>query len=137
LAVGDLWNDGRLSAVIVNRNGRPSLLTNRVKYPNHWMEVRTIGTKSNRSGIGARLTVKTRSRVQIDEIRSGSSYLSNNDMRAHFGLGANAEVEYLEVRWPSGLVERFRALNVDSIVTVKEGTGKLVQATSPNARADR
>jgi len=101
------------------------------------MEVRTVGTKSNRSGIGARLSVKTRSRVQIDEIRSGSSYLSNNDMRAHFGLGANAEVEYLEVRWPSGLVERFRAQNVDSIVTVKEGTGKLVQATSPNARADR
>lgn len=137
LAVGDLWNDGRLSAVIVNRNGRPSLLTNHVKYSNHWMEVRTVGTKSNRSGIGARLTLKTSSRKQIDEVRSGSSYLSNNDMRAHFGLGANSEVEYLEVRWPSGLVERYRRPRVDSIVMVKEGSGEAVQVARSNVSDER
>src|SRR5436309_1799351 len=79
LAVGDLWNDGRLSAVIANRSGPPSMLVNRTTYPNHWIEVKAVGTRSNRSGIGAGLLLKTNSREQIDEIRSGSSYISNND----------------------------------------------------------
>ncbi len=127
LAVGDLWNDGRLSAVIVNRNGPPSLLVNRVTYGNHWIEIKTVGTRSNRSGIGARLALKTASRTQIDEVRSGSSYISNSDMRVHFGLGATPKIEYLEVRWPSGLVERFRNPPVDSVVTVKEGSGETVE----------
>jgi hypothetical protein len=126
LAVGDLWNDGRLSAVIANRSEPPSLLVNRVTYSNHWIEIKTAGTRSNRSGIGARVAVKTASRTQIDEVRSGSSYISNSDMRLHFGLGATARIEYLEVRWPSGLVERFRDAPVDSIVTVKEGSGETV-----------
>jgi hypothetical protein len=73
------------------------------------------------------LTLKTASRTQIDEVRSGSSYISNNDMRVHFGLGATPEIEYLEVHWPSGLVERFRNLPLDTIVMVKEGTGEPVQ----------
>jgi hypothetical protein len=137
LAVGDLWNDGRLSAVVVNRNAAPSLLVNRMKYANHWIAVRLVGSLSNRSGIGARLTLKSRSRLQIDEVRSGSSYISNNDMRVHFGLGANTEVEHLEVRWPSGLVERYRHPAVDSIVTVKEGTGEVVRTASGSAQADR
>jgi enediyne biosynthesis protein E4 len=134
LAVGDLWNDGRLSAVIVNRNGPPSLLVNRVAYPNHWIEIKTVGTRSNRSGIGARLTLKTASRTQIDEVRSGSSYISNNDMRVHFGLGATSKMEYLEVHWPSGLVERFRDPPLDSIVTVKEGSGETVKPPKETAR---
>ena len=129
LAIGDLWNDGRLSAVIVNRNDRPGLLVNRVKYPNHWIEIKTAGTKSNRSGIGARLVLKSASRTQIDEVRSGSSYISNNDMRTHFGLGTTNKIEYLEVRWPSGLVERFGNPRVDSIVVVTEGLGQRVLAT--------
>jgi enediyne biosynthesis protein E4 len=130
LATGDLWNDGRLSAVIVNRNDRPSLLVNRVKYPNHWIEVKTVGTKSNRDGIGARLALKSATRTQIDEVRSGSSYISNNDMRTHFGLGTINKIEYLEVRWPSGLVERFGNPRVDSIVVVTEGSGRQVLGTS-------
>lgn len=129
LAVGDLWNDGRLSAVIVNRNARPSLLVNRMTYPNHWIEVKTVGTRSNRSGIGARLVLKTAARNQIDEVRSGSSYISNNDMRVHFGLGKLNKIEYLEVRWPGGLVERFRNLPLDSIVAVIEGSGQVVEQT--------
>jgi hypothetical protein len=129
LAIGDLWNDGRLSAVIVNRNDRPGLLANRVKYLNHWIEIKTVGTKSNRSGVGARLVLKTASRTQVDEVRSGSSYISNNDMRTHFGLGTTNKIEYLEVRWPSGLVERFGDLRVDSIVVATEGLGQRVLAT--------
>jgi enediyne biosynthesis protein E4 len=130
LAVGDLWNDGRLSAVVVNRNSRPSLLVNRVTYPNHWIEIKTAGTNSNRSGIGARLAIKTASRRQIDEVRSGSSYISNSDTRVHFGLGAINKIEYLEVRWPSGLVERYRNPRVDSIVVVIEGSGQPVGPTT-------
>jgi len=127
LAVGDLWNNGRLSAVIVNRNAPPSLLVNQVTYPNHWIEIKTVGTRSNRSGIGARLILKTASRTQVDEVRSGSSYISNGDMRVHFGLGALTKIENLEVHWPSGLVECFRNPPVDSIVTVKEGSGEPVE----------
>jgi hypothetical protein len=126
LAIGDLWNDGRLSAVISNRNGPPSLLMNQKTYANHWIEISTVGTRSNRSGIGARLVLKTALRAQFEEVRSGSSYISNNDMRVHFGLGALTKIEYLEIRWPSGLVEHFSNPPVDSIVVVKEGSGKSV-----------
>jgi len=124
LAIGDLWNDGRLSAVIVNRNRAPSLLVNRTTYPNHWIEIKTVGTDSNRSGIGARLVLKTATRTEIDEVRSGSSYISNNDMRVHFGLGRIRKIEYLEVRWPSGLVERYLDPPADSIAVVVEGSGQ-------------
>src|SRR5438876_562827 len=136
LAIGDLWNDGRLSAVIVNRNGAPSLLVNRTTYPNHWIEIKTVGSDSNRSGIGARLVLKTATRTQIDEVRSGSSYISNNDMRVHFGLGRIKEIEYLEVRWPSGLVERYLNPRADCIVVVIEGSGQPVGRTmqKPNRK---
>ncbi len=134
LAVGDLWNDGRLSAVIVNRNDPPSLLVNRTAYPNHWIAIKTIGTKSNRDGIGARLTLKTARRQQVDEVRSGSSYISNNDMRVHFGLGASTHVEFLEVRWPSGLIERFSSPAIDAILTVREGSGNPVQPSDTDRK---
>jgi len=123
LAVGDLWNDGRISAVISNMNAAPSLLVNQIRSPNHWVAIRTVGTKSNRDGIGARVSVKTATRTLVDEVRSGSSYISNSDMRVHFGLGAATKLEWVEVRWPSGLVERFMNLNVDEIQTIKEDTG--------------
>ncbi len=124
LAVGDLWNDGRLSAVVVNMNDRPSLLVNQAKYRNHWIAIRTLGTKSNRDGIGARMELHTPSRVQRDQVRSGSSYISQNDMRVHFGLGAEMRGLSLVVRWPSGLVEQFDNLRADQVVTVVEGSGE-------------
>ena len=124
LAVGDLWNDGKMSAVISNMNAPPSLLVNQVRSGNHWIGLRTVGTKSNRDGIGARLTLKAGARTYVDEVRSGSSYNSNHDMRIHFGLGSVAKVDYVDVRWPSGLVERFSDVAVDGISTLKEGTGK-------------
>jgi hypothetical protein len=130
LAVGDLWNDGRMSAVISNMNATPSLLVNQIRNSNHWIAVRTIGTKSNRDGIGARIRVKTPSRILVDEVRSGSSYDSNSDMRVHFGLGAAAKVEWVEIRWPSGLVEHFANLAVDAINTLKEGSGAPTETTS-------
>ena len=123
LAVGDLWNDGRMSAVVSNMNGPVSLLVNQVRSGNHWIAIRTTGSKSNRDGIGARIRLRAGDRILVDEVRSGSSYDSNNDMRVHFGLGGNERVEWLEVRWPSGLTEKFSNVRVDAVETLKEGSG--------------
>jgi hypothetical protein len=124
MAIADLWNDGRLSIVISNMNETPSLLVNNVSSGNHWVTLRTNGTRSNRDGIGAKITVRANSRVMVSEVRSGSSYISQNDLRVHFGLGAANRIDSVEVRWPSGLVERFDNLPVDRIHTLTEGTGK-------------
>ncbi len=132
LAIGDLWNDGRISAVISNMNAPPSLLVNQVRSLNHWIGLRLQGTKSNRDGIGARVTVKVGPRVLVDEVRSGSSYDSNNDMRVHFGLGAAAKMDSIQVRWPSGVVEQFDGISVDAIHTLKEGSGTAVKAVEKN-----
>jgi hypothetical protein len=126
LAVGDLWNDGRMSAVVSNMNAPVSLLVNQVKSGNHWIAFKTAGTKSNRDGIGAKIRVKAGGRILVDEVRSGSSYDSNNDMRVHFGLGRNDKVDWVEVRWPSGSTEKFSGLHVDGIQTLKEGSGAAI-----------
>src|SRR6267154_1846287 len=143
LAVGDLWNDGRMSAVISNMNAPPMLLVNDVRNANHWIALRTIGTsfspapggsKSNRDGIGGKITVKAGTRTLVDEVRSGSSYVSNSDMRVHFGLGSATKIEWVQVRWPSGLTERFENLPVDSIHALKEGSGTPVSPPPPPAK---
>ncbi len=142
LAIGDLWNDGRLSAVISNMNAPPSLLVNDVRTPNHWIAFHLVGNsfasasspmkasapaapnfRSNRDAIGARITMKAGARLFVDEVRSGSSYDSNSDMRVHFGLGSATKLDFIQIRWPSGLVEQFDNLAVDKIHTLKEGTG--------------
>jgi hypothetical protein len=123
LAVGDLWNDGRISAVVSNMNAAPSLIVNQVRLPNHWIAIHLQGTKSNRDGIGARVSVKTANRILVDEVRSGSSYSSSSDMRVHFGLGASMKIEWAEIRWPSGLTERFTNFKADEVQAVREGTG--------------
>jgi hypothetical protein len=133
LAVGDLWNDGRISAVVSNMNARPSLLVNEVHNGNHWVAVKTVGTRSNRDGIGARITIKMGNRTLVDEVRSGSSYDSQSDLRVHFGLGASTRVDSLEVRWPNGNLERFGELKIDSVNTVTEGTGSAVEADPKKA----
>jgi hypothetical protein len=134
LAIGDLWNDGRISAVVNNMNAAPSLLVNQVRSSSHWIAVHTVGTKSNPDGIGARIRVKAGARVLVDEVRSGSSYISNSDMRVHFGLGKAEKVEWVEIRWPRGLTERFSNLPVDQIHTLKEGSGTPVEVAAEKAR---
>jgi len=123
LAIGDLWNDGKQSAVVSNMNAPPSLLVNQVRTANHWVEIRTVGTKSNRDGIGAKIRVHAGTRTWVDEVRSGSSYDSQNDIRVHFGLGAATKIDWVEIRWLSGRTERFEGLAVDKIHVLKEGTG--------------
>jgi len=124
LAVGDLWNDGQQAIVINNMHSKPSLLVNTVRSENHWVGFKTVGTRSNHDGIGAKITVHTAIRVLVDEVRSGSSYISQNDLRVHFGLGRAAKIDSVEVRWPSGIVERFSDLALDSIHTLTECAGK-------------
>jgi len=137
LAIGDLWNNGQLSAVISNMNAPPSLLVNDIRTANHWIAFHLIGTsfasslqklRTNRDAIGARITIKAGSRLFVDEVRSGSSYDSNNDMRVHFGLGPATKLDSVHVRWPSGLLEKFDNLAVDKLHIVKEGAGLAVKS---------
>jgi enediyne biosynthesis protein E4 len=127
LAIGDFWNDGRLSAVVSNMNAPPSLLVNQVKNGNHWVAIKTEGVKSNRDGLGARIRVKVGPRILVDEVRSGSSYISNNDRRVHFGLGSATQIDWIEIRWLNGLTETFEKQGIDRILTLKEGTGKVAR----------
>jgi len=134
LAIADLWNSGQLSAVVSNMNAPPSLLVNDLHNENHWIAFHLIGTsfgitsqklRTSRDALGARITLKAGSCIFVDEVRSGSSYDSNNDMRAHFGLGSLTKLDSIEIRWPSGLVEHFDHLGVDKIHTLKEGSAKM------------
>ncbi len=124
LAIADLWNNGKLSAVITNMGARPSLLVNEAPNHNHWISFKAVGSKSNRDGIGARITLRAGDRIIVDEVRSGSSYSSSSDMRVHFGLGLTTKIDSLRVRWPSGLIEQFADLKIDAINILKEGAGK-------------
>jgi len=123
LAIADLWNDGRISAVVNNLSDFPMLLVNEAKNGNHWLGMRLVGTQSNRSAIGARVTVSGEKRAWVDEVRSGSSYNSSGDLRLHFGLGGEDKISGVEVRWPNGETEQFGVEGVDRMVTLVEGKG--------------
>jgi hypothetical protein len=126
-AFGDFDNDGRVDVVVNEMNDTPSLLHSTTVNRNHWVLIRLEGTKSNRSAIGARVTCVTGSLRQIDEVRSGGSFFSQNDFRLHFGLGAASRIDVLEIRWPSGTVERIRDLTPDRVISIKEGSGRVSQ----------
>jgi hypothetical protein len=123
LATADLWNDGRVEAVVNNLSERPMLLVNVAKNANHWLGVKLTGTRSNRSAIGARVVLHGTKRSWVDEVRSGSSYNSSSDLRLHFGLGAETRLSSVEVRWPNGQRESFAVPAVDRIVELMEGKG--------------
>ncbi len=127
LAIADLWNDGRLSAVVNNLSDRPLLLVNEARNGNHWLGVKLTGTRSNRDGIGARVLLHGSKRTWVDEVRSGSSYNSSNDLRLHFGLGTETSIASIEVRWPNGERETFRAPGVDRFLELIEGKGIAVR----------
>ena len=133
-AFGDFDNDGRVDVVVNNLDDAPSLLRNECRNSNNWLMVKCIGTKSNRSAIGARVSVTTGSHTQIDEVMSGSSYYSQNDLRLHFGLGASRQADRVEVRWPSGSTEALERVAGNRVVIVREGEG-IVSDGTPSAKA--
>jgi hypothetical protein len=123
LAVGDLFNDGNMDLVVEDLQGSPMVLRNPGLPGRHWVSFELAGTKSNRLAIGARLKLVADGIAQTDEIHSGGSYLSQNDLRVHFGLGAATKIESLEIRWPSGAAETLKNLDADKFYSVLEGQG--------------
>jgi enediyne biosynthesis protein E4 len=121
-AFGDFDNDGDIDVLVVNLNEPPSLLRNDLTGGNHWIKVKLIGVKSNRSAIGARVIARYGGKVQAQEVLAQSSFYSVDDRRVHFGLGQERTVD-LEIRWPSGVKDLLSNVKVDRIITVKEGIG--------------
>ena len=119
-AFGDIDNDGSIEIAINNQNEPPSLLKQMTRPVGHWLLLKLVGTRSNRSAIGAHVTVFANGRAQIGEVRSGGSYLSQNDLRLHFGLGSATEAQRIEVLWPSGKRQSWRELRADRIVPLRE-----------------
>jgi len=121
-AFGDFDNDGDMDILVVNQNEPPSLLRNDVSGKHHWIKIKLRGVQSNRSAIGARVTVRYGENVQVQEVLSQSSYLSVNDTRLHFGLGSATTAD-IEIRWPLGSVERLTGMTADQLIHVTEGSG--------------
>jgi len=128
MAVGDLFNDGKIDVVINVMDGHPVLLRNVNDDKNHWIELKLVGgPKSPRDAVGATVYLKANGMRQREDVLSGGSYASNNDPRPHFGLGQATTVDDIEVHWPSGKAEHFTVPGVDQIVPLTEGAGKSAQ----------
>jgi hypothetical protein len=115
---------------MTNLDASPVLLRNEVPAAGHWLEIKTIGTKSNRDGYGAKIEVTVEGVTRYAEVRAGSSFESSSDPRAHFGLGTATRVDGIVVRWPSGQVDKVGALGADQVLTIREGrglSGKLIK----------
>ncbi len=122
-AFGDINNDGNVDIVVLNVGEPPSLLLNQNNNANHRVLFKLVGMKSNKAAIGARITVTAGKLIQIDEVRGGASYLSQNDLRLHFGLGVNNTMSEVAIRWPNGESQVLRDVPADFIYTVSEGSG--------------
>ncbi len=122
-AFGDVFNTGNVDVLLLNVGEAPSLLKNTNADGYHRVLFKLIGTKSNRAAIGARVTIRSAGVKQFSEVRGGASYLSQNDLRLHFGLGTAKKMESVEIRWPNGTVETFQNVAADCIYTIVEGAG--------------
>lgn len=127
VAFGDIDNDGDIDLVINDLDGSPQLLRNEGGGANNSVLIKTIGERSNRDGIGARVKVISQDLTQIDEVRSGASYISHNDLRLHFGLEKRTKIDLIEVRWPSGAIEKIEGVAANKILVIKEGKGIVEQ----------
>jgi enediyne biosynthesis protein E4 len=129
-AYADFDNDGSVDILVSNIDEQPQLLKNQLKSQCNWLELRLVGTRSNRDAIGASVTVRSGDLTQYDRVRTGGSYISGNELRLHFGLGTHATVDSFEIKWPTGAVEKIPNVPVDRILTIKEGSG-IVAAVAP------
>lgn len=133
-AFGDYDNDGAMDALVLNLNDLPSLLRNVGGNQQNWIKIKLVGTKCNRTAIGARVRVFTGKHVQMDEVHSGTSVMSQSDLRLHFGLGKAETVDAIEVKWPTTQkIERFAQVKANQILTIREGEG-IVATTKPKAK---
>jgi hypothetical protein len=124
-AFGDYDEDGDLDVIFNDLDGPPMLLRNDGgSTAGHWLSLKLTGTKSNRNAVGARVTLRAGGLTQIDEVHGGDSYLSHSDWRLHFGLGQSKLVDEITIRWPTGAVEKLTKVEVDRVVSIKEGKGK-------------
>ncbi len=121
-AFGDFDNDGDMDILVMNLNEPPSLLRNDLRSSDNWLKVKLVGVKSNRSAIGARVTVHYGDKLQAQEVLAQTSYLSVNDRRLHFGLGRSTAVS-LDIRWPSGVLEQISNASVNRLLEITEGSG--------------
>ena len=131
---GDLDNDGDVDIVINNLDGAAQVLRNDGGNASNSVLIKTVGVKSNRDGIGARLKVVSGDLAQVDEVRSGDSYISQSDLRLHFGLEKKTKIDLIEVRWPSGTVDKITNINANKILTIKEGQGLISQKDFNNSQ---
>jgi enediyne biosynthesis protein E4 len=131
-AFGDINDDGCVDLVTLNVGLPPSLLLNDCPITTHSVLFKLVGTKKNRAAIGARITITAGKLLSFSEVKAGASYLSQNDLRVHFGLGTEKTIESVVVRWPNGNVEKIQNVTADAIYTIVEGQG--ITATKPFAR---
>jgi len=123
-----------MDALILNMNDPPSLLRNDGGNQQNWIKIKLLGTKCNRTAIGARVRVVTGKHVQMDEVHSGTSVMSQSDLRLHFGLGKNQTVDLIEVQWPTTQkLEQFKQLKANQIFTIREGSG-IVHHAGPKSK---
>ncbi len=120
LAVGDLDNDGRVDAVVTTNGGPAHIMHNETATPNHWLLLNLVGHKSNRDGIGAEIKLTTGKGPQYVTVTTAGSYLSSNDKRAHFGLGTDPTAKSIEIRWPSGIVQKLENVRGDQVLKIDE-----------------
>jgi hypothetical protein len=124
-------NDGDVDVLVLNMNETPSLLRNDGGNKNNWIKLKLIGTVCNRTAIGARVRVVTGKHSQIDEVHTGTSVMSQSDLRLHFGVGQAKQIDLIEVKWPTTQkIEQFKNVEVNQILTIKEGEG-IVKADKP------
>jgi len=121
-AFGDFDNDGDIDVLVVNNDERPTLLRNDTA-SGRWITLRLEGTVSNHDAIGAHVTIEAGGTRQVAEVRSGGSYISNNDVRVHFGLGDRTKVDRLQIRWPNGRIETATDLMSNRFDVAREGSG--------------
>jgi hypothetical protein len=134
---GDLFNEGRIDIVVENLQGQPMVLRPRGGAPNHWIGLTLEGTRSNRLALNARVRVRSGDLVQTGEIWSGGSYLSQSDLRLHFGLGANVSVSQIEVAWPAGGTQVIHNLAADRFYLIRQGQQPIQQNLhAPGISAD-